>query len=118
MQTHIQVDPLKAAGSLEVSPKVPAGAPAPKFLVSSKSATEDRRTVPVTYRQIQYTQNVSLNFNGLTWPYVSVATLVPIASIPVELERIADYACMPGSSIVSMHASCPCSNYVVAEQIC
>jgi hypothetical protein len=85
VQTHIQVDPLIAGDSREVSPQVPAGAPAPTFLVTSNVATSDRQSVEVKYTQIQYTQNVSLNFNKLTWPHVSVATLVPIAPIPVEL---------------------------------
>lgn len=30
-----------------------------------------------TFTQLQYTQRVLLNFNGLSWPHVSVATLVP-----------------------------------------
>jgi hypothetical protein len=29
----------------------------------------------VTWTQIQYSQNVTLNFNGLSWPHISVATL-------------------------------------------
>jgi hypothetical protein len=33
--------------------------------------------VTVTFTQIQYTQNVTLNFKGLSWPHVSVNTLVP-----------------------------------------
>jgi len=33
--------------------------------------------------QIQYSQTVFLNFNGLSWPHVSVATLMPSAPIPV-----------------------------------
>jgi hypothetical protein len=33
--------------------------------------------------QIQYSQTVNLNFNGLTWPHVSVATLVPATALPV-----------------------------------
>jgi hypothetical protein len=35
--------------------------------------------------QIQYSQEVFLYFNGLTWPHVSVAMLVPEAPIPVRL---------------------------------
>jgi hypothetical protein len=27
------------------------------------------------FQQLQYTQNVLLNFNGLSWPHVTVATL-------------------------------------------
>lgn len=85
VRTHVQVDPMSAGGSRKVSPQVPARAPAPTFLVTSKTATSARQSVPVEYKQIQYTQNVSLNFKGLTWPHVSVATLVPIAPILKEL---------------------------------
>ncbi|MCW2627851.1 MAG: hypothetical protein JWR48_4573 [Mycobacterium sp.] len=59
-------------------------APAPTFAVTSASATTDKQSVTVTYPQIQYTQNVSLNFATLTWPHVSVATLVPHDPIAVE----------------------------------
>ncbi|HEX8108275.1 MAG TPA: heme-binding protein [Kofleriaceae bacterium] len=40
-------------------------------------------TLTVKTKQIQYTQTVLLDFNGLTWPHVSVATLVPAGAIPV-----------------------------------
>lgn len=40
-------------------------------------------TITVKSRQIQYTQTVLLDFNGLTWPHVSVATLVPGEAISV-----------------------------------
>jgi hypothetical protein len=39
--------------------------------------------ITVPYTQIQYSQTVFLNFNTLTWPHVSVATLIPAAPIPV-----------------------------------
>ena len=35
------------------------------------------RSIIVKSTQIQYSQQVFLNFNTLTWPHVSVATLVP-----------------------------------------
>lgn len=35
------------------------------------------RDAEVTFTQIQYSQLVLLNFGGLSWPHVSVATLVP-----------------------------------------
>lgn len=38
--------------------------------------------IDVFYTQIQYTQTVLLNFNGLTWPHVSVANFVPNDPIP------------------------------------
>jgi hypothetical protein len=41
------------------------------------------RKLTVHFTQIQYTQTVLLNFNGLTWPHVSVNTLVPADDIIV-----------------------------------
>jgi hypothetical protein len=41
------------------------------------------RRIVFTSTQIQYSQTVMLNFNGLIWPHVSVATLVP--STPVTI---------------------------------
>jgi hypothetical protein len=41
------------------------------------------RELKVTFTQIQYTQTVLLNFAGLTWPHVSVNTLVPADDIVV-----------------------------------
>ena len=41
------------------------------------------RYITVQATQIQYSQQVFLNFNNLTWPHVSVATLVPASPIPV-----------------------------------
>ena len=45
--------------------------------------TNDTTTLTVRYTQIQYSQSVFLNFGPLTWPHVSVATLIPAAPIPV-----------------------------------
>jgi len=83
VQAEIQVDQLDGGCSLDVSPVVPVGAPAPTFTVTSAAGTDGPQSVTVTYPQIQYTQNVSLNFARLTWPHVSVATLVP--ADPIEL---------------------------------
>ena len=85
VQADIQVDQLGAGYSLDVSPVVPVGAPAPTFTVTSASGTDGPQSVTVTYPQIQYTQNVSLNFARLTWPHVSVATLVPADPIKLAL---------------------------------
>jgi spore coat assembly protein SafA len=84
VQAEIKVGPSNAGESQTVSPAVPAGAPAPKFAVTSASAITKKQSITVTYPQIQYTQNVSLNFATLTWPHVSVATLVPSDPIAVE----------------------------------
>jgi hypothetical protein len=60
-----------------------AGQPVPRFLVNPPIEVTAPRTIKVTSTQIQYSQEVFLNFNGLTWPHVSVATLVPAEDIPV-----------------------------------
>ena len=44
---------------------------------------EKATVVTLLVTQIQYSQTVFLNFNGLSWPHVSVATLMPSAPIPV-----------------------------------
>jgi hypothetical protein len=43
------------------------------------------KTIIVTSTQIQYSQTVFLNFAGLTWPHVSVATLIPSTEQTVPL---------------------------------
>lgn len=55
----------------------------PSFTVTATAAIADGTVMDVTYTQVQYTQLVHLNFNGLTWPHVSVATLIPADPIPV-----------------------------------
>lgn len=57
----------------------------PTFLVSPPKELKEARTVDVKSLQIQYAQVVLLNFGGLTWPHVSVATLVPAEEIVVEV---------------------------------
>lgn len=59
------------------------GAPTPIFLVKPPTEITAPKTITVNYTQIQYSQTVFLNFNGLTWPHVSVATLV--AESPIEV---------------------------------
>jgi hypothetical protein len=58
--------------------------PAPVFLVTPPSAVTTPRQLRVTSTQIQYSQKVIMNFNGILWPHVSVGTLVPDALIPVS----------------------------------
>ena len=40
-------------------------------------------TITIATTQIQYSQKVILNFAGLSWPHVSVATLVPAEPIQI-----------------------------------
>jgi hypothetical protein len=49
----------------------------PTFSVTPPFDLDEERDLTVTFTQIQYTQTVLLNFAGLTWPHVSVNTLVP-----------------------------------------
>jgi hypothetical protein len=86
-EVHLTIDvgPMKAGATQIVAPSMPGGAPQPTFAVRAGSANEEKRSVTASYRQIQYSQTVSLNFANLTWPHVSVATLVPADPITVQL---------------------------------
>jgi hypothetical protein len=57
--------------------------PVPTFSVRPPFAIEKPRVIKLFSHQIQYSQTVMLNFNRLTWPHVSVATLVPAGPLPV-----------------------------------
>ena len=59
------------------------GQPVPHFLVNPPMPIKEPRYITVQVPQIQYSQQVFLNFKGLTWPHVSVATLVPSNPVPV-----------------------------------
>lgn len=60
-----------------------SGQPAPEFHVHPPMPIPSPRPITVHSIQIQYSQLVLLNFNTLSWPHVSVATLVPSGPIPV-----------------------------------
>jgi len=66
-----------------------AGQPVPEFLVNPPVAITAPRQLKVAATQIQYSQHVLLNFNGLSWPHVSVATLVPASPLPVPASAFA-----------------------------
>jgi hypothetical protein len=57
--------------------------PLPEFTVRPPFPLPRPRPITITFTQIQYSQKVLLNFNGLTWPHVSVATLVPAGPLSV-----------------------------------
>lgn len=65
------------------------GQHAPTFSVTPPVELTKPRTIKVKFTQIQYTQLVLLNFAGLTWPHVSVATLVPAHAIVVPASAFA-----------------------------
>lgn len=75
-------------GPLEIAAPSPvAGAPdgflAPSFIVDPPVGITAPKTITVTSTQIQYSQFVILNFATLSWPHVSVATLIPKDPIKV-----------------------------------
>jgi len=59
------------------------GQPFPVFSVTPPVAIPAPRQIKVTSTQIQYSQIVILNFAGLSWPHVSVATLIPADPVVV-----------------------------------
>jgi hypothetical protein len=60
-----------------------AGQHVPTFSVTPPADITAPRQIKVRCKQIQYSQTVLLNFNTLSWPHVSVATLVPADPIIV-----------------------------------
>jgi hypothetical protein len=61
--------------------------PVPTFLIDPPIPIREPLRIVVTSTQIQYSQFVVLFFNELSWPHVSVATLVP--SKPIRVPPIA-----------------------------
>jgi hypothetical protein len=80
----ITVPPLYAGQpyTIKATPSV-VGQRVPTFFVSPPFDLDAPRQITVHFTQIQYTQTVLLNFAGLTWPHVSVNTLVPEDDIVV-----------------------------------
>jgi hypothetical protein len=76
---HLPVHPLPHHPFLPVAG--PLGVPGPMFELPH--GIPAGHTLKVRSTQIQYTQTVILNFAGLRWPHVSVATLVPSKAIPI-----------------------------------
>jgi hypothetical protein len=68
---------------VQTNPPIPL---VPSFLVSIPFVDGKKfagGTITMSTTQIQYSQEVILNFDELNWPHVSVASLVPADPIPV-----------------------------------
>lgn len=65
-------------------PPTIAGLPMPSFIVKPTNAIPAPKKFTAFYQQIQYSQFVLLNFAKLSWPHISVATLVPAEPISIE----------------------------------
>jgi hypothetical protein len=76
--------PEPPAEPIELRPEgQPPGALVPTFIVHPPVPIPHPHPVTIRTKQIQYSQFVILNFNSLSWPHVSVATLVPAGFVPV-----------------------------------
>ena len=64
-----------------------AGVLGPEYVVPLKATHKKPITRVVRWKQLQYSQNVTLNFNGLSWPHISVATL---GDTTTNFEELAD----------------------------
>ena len=85
VEKRIEVPPFRVGGPpffIKAKPSI-AGQRVAHFSVTPPFDLDAKRTIKVTFTQIQYSQTVFLNFAGLTWPHVSVNTLVPADPIVV-----------------------------------
>jgi hypothetical protein len=76
-------DPPLVLSPVQTNPPVPL---VPNFSVSIPFVEGKKfvgGTIRISTTQIQYSQKVILNFSGINWPHVSVASLVPADPIPV-----------------------------------
>lgn len=86
---HVKVPPMSAGDAPLVLYPEQNNRPVPlvpSFLISIpcvEGKKFDGGTITMSTTQIQYSQKVILNFVGVSWPHVSVATLVPADPIPV-----------------------------------
>ncbi|HEY2574795.1 MAG TPA: heme-binding protein [Streptosporangiaceae bacterium] len=81
---HVITVPVWSPGQPPLAiPAHTTSGPAPVFLVKPPTAVTHPRQIKVTSPQIQFSQRVILNFNGILWPHISVATLIPNSLIPV-----------------------------------
>jgi hypothetical protein len=81
----IVVPPCKANRlpiTIQAAPR-PGSSLRPTFTLTPPHDITANTTLEVPFIQIQYSQTVFLNFGPLTWPHVSVATLIPAAPIAV-----------------------------------
>lgn len=85
VEVVIHVPPFKKGQPphlISATPSIP-GQRVPRFSVEPPTDLPQPRQLTFHFNQIQYTQTVMLNFKGLTWPHVSVNTLVPAHDIVV-----------------------------------
>jgi hypothetical protein len=85
-------DVVVKAGDYDKNPQSPdlspeetkQGIKAPKFRVELNKKVSKDTVIKVPSTQIQYSQNVTLDFGVLSWPHISVATLIPAQPLLVK----------------------------------
>jgi len=87
----VDIPKLAANEKRVVQAKVPASAPVPTFQVTAPAGGFlDKKDFIIPGVQLQYSQMVHLDFgvkgSVLTWPHVSVATLVPTEPVDITLK--------------------------------
>jgi hypothetical protein len=84
VEHQLHIDFPNGSAPTTVRPRgAPFGLPVPSFLLDPPIQLTGPRIIKVNSIQIQYSQTVMLNFKGLSWPHVSVATLVPADPLPI-----------------------------------
>jgi hypothetical protein len=68
---------------MEIPAPASPGQQRPVFFVEPPYEITSPKTITVTSTQIQYSQMVLMNFHDITWPHISVSTLVPSTPVPV-----------------------------------
>jgi len=64
-----------------------AGVPGPQFQIKVGKKTTQENMIDVKSTQIQYSQNVRLDFGRLSWPHILVATLAPALPILIAADQ-------------------------------
>lgn len=85
IQSTLEI-PVLASGTsttIQVPPPNSRAPLGPTFNVKPPFAITAPRKVTVQWTQLQYIQTVMLDFNGLSWPHVSLSTLVPADTLEI-----------------------------------
>ncbi|KAK1836827.1 hypothetical protein QBC39DRAFT_337421 [Podospora conica] len=82
IEYDVIVPKMPGSAAIDLKPEMPPSphqAPTPRFRITAPpgGVPSGGKRIKVIGTQIQYTQNITLNFGGLSWPHVTCATLVP-----------------------------------------
>ncbi|KAM0549160.1 hypothetical protein ACHAPJ_009469 [Fusarium lateritium] len=89
VRAEVRIDPCKKDDKIEKRTFSPV-AKDPRDAVPTVVVDEDiasAMTLKFKYNQIQYSQDVTLDFMGVRWPHITVATLAPTGLLFSELKK-------------------------------